>query len=329
MLAMLADYQAGGPVADLLAGWPRTVHSDVVGLRLAGALHYAVLSGRDEALAAAYPGANPDWSMDHVWPIARDYLARDEAFVREFIKSAPQTNEVNRSLILLPGFLELAARFEVPMHLLELGASAGLNQNWDRYNYRTNAWAWRKAGGDASKVTLEADWCGPVPDFLDAVPDVVSRAACDLNPVDVDDEAQALRLQSYVWPDQPNRMKRLAAAIALAQETGVNLQPGDAADWAEAKLARRAKTGLTVLFHSVFLQYPPADVQARILAAIEQAGREATPDAPFAWLCYEAEAYFGDDKTSRLMQAQLKVWPGGEAKTYARSDGHVMVVAGF
>jgi hypothetical protein len=137
--------------------------------------------------------------------------------------------------------------------LLELGASAGLNQNWDRYNYRTAGW--QRQG--TSNVLIETDWDGPPPQHLPAAPVIRSRAACDLGPLDLSDPAQALRLRSYVWPDQPERLARLDAAIALARETDVKVDRADAAEWLEAKLANRRSDGMTVIYHSVFLIYPP------------------------------------------------------------------------
>ena len=175
-------------------------------------------------------------------------------------------------------------------------------------------------------VQLETEWCGPAPAHLDATPEIASRAACDISPIDIRDDDQALRLQAYVWADQPHRLERLRRAITLARQTGVNLEQADAAEWLETRLGERPKSGLTVLFHSVFLHYPSPDIRARILAIIAKTGREATDSAPFAWLCYETEAYFGGPKGSGRMAAQLKVWPGEEACIYGRSDGHVMAV---
>lgn len=322
MHAMLADYEAGGIVAELLTDWPNSIQRDAVGLRLAAALHFAVLTGRDAALAAAYPAADPDWTMGKIWPVAARYMQGDQAFVYAFIQSAPQTNEVNRSLILAPGFLDLAARYNQPLHMLELGASAGLNQNWDHYAY--DAGAWQRPGN--SDVVLKTEWNAPIPKNLDATVQIASRAACDLNPIDVMDDDQALRLQSYVWPDQPHRLRRLQAAIALARQTGLNLEKADAADWLEKRLCNRPKTGLTVVYHSVFLHYPPMAVQARIRDAIQKTGAAATKDSPFAWLCFEAEAYFGGLKASGKMVSRLQTWPGGDVQTYGSSDGHIMTV---
>jgi hypothetical protein len=132
-----------------------------------------------------------------------------------------------------------------------------------------------------------------------------------------------LRLKCYTWPDQTERLQRLDAAIALAQKTDVRVDAADAEDWLRRKLAERPQFGPTIVFHSVFLIYPPREKIEAIQALIAQAGAEATEQRPFAWLCYESEALFGGDKTSPMMYARLQTWPGGRVRWIAKSDGHV------
>ena len=313
------DFDADGPVHELCADWQGNPRKDALGLRIAGALHHAALDGTAPELAAEYPAARPDWDMDRVWPVARDWLTTNESHVRTFMQGPPQTNETRRAIILLPGFLELAHRYARPMHLLELGASAGLNQNWDRFAY--DGGNWQRPGRSA--VTIRSDWSGPPPAHLDAVPDVASRAACDLSPIDLSDPAAVLRLKCYTWADQSERLERLDAAIRLARETGVTVERADASEWVESRLAARPQDALTVVYHSVFLIYPPADKIRHIISAIETAGTAATDEAPLAWLCYESEALFGGDRTSPVMQARLRTWPGNDFRLIATSDGHV------
>lgn len=320
-----ADFEAGGPVAEICGDWPSNPRKDALGLRLAGALHYAVLSGAAPDLAAVYPSGATDWDMQQVWPVAKAWFAEHVAQVRDFIKSPPQTNETRRSIILLPGFLNLAARFEQPLHLLELGASAGLNQNWDKFNYQTETW--RRDG--ASDVTIQTDWRAPVPDHLDAELEIASRAACDLSPIDLTDPDQVRRLKCYTWADQPERLNRLDAAISLAQDSGTQVEAADALAWLKHRLANRPKTGVTVVYHSVFLIYPPREIIAEIMQAIRTAGADATPEAPLAWLSYESEALFGGDHSSPKMRARLETWPGNQVETYAESDGHVTYVDAY
>src|SRR5262249_6353908 len=130
MRAAARDLRDGGPVAAFIGDWTGNPLTDALMMRFAGALHAASLSGRDDRLAALYPDANSNANtrFEELWAAALDYLKRDEAWVRDFLKSPPQTNETRRSIAMLPGFLALARKG--PLHLLELGASAGLLQNW-------------------------------------------------------------------------------------------------------------------------------------------------------------------------------------------------------
>ena len=316
------DFAAGGPVADICRDWTGNPRKDALGLRLAGVLHHAVLTGAAPALAATYPAHVAEWKMEAVWAEARPWLAAHIPDVRSFIKSPPQTNETRRSIALLPGFLELAATYRMPMHLLELGASAGLNQNWDRFTY--DGGTWQRPG--ASDVTISTIWNGPEPAHLDAAPVIASRAACDLNPIDLTNEAALLRLKSYTWPDQAGRLARLDAAAELARHMGVRVEQADAVDWLAQKLTKRPSEGLTVIYHSVFLVYPSKEDVARMKRLIEEAGAAATETAPLAWLCFEPESLFGGDRASPRMQTRLQVWPGDEPRILNESDGHVTYV---
>ena len=317
-----ADYDAGGPIANICEGWTTNPRKDALGLRITGALHHAVLSGKAPELAADYPAQNPDWQMDKIWPLAKDWLAANIPHVQTFIHRPPQTNETRRSIALLPGFLKLSASTRKPFRLLELGASAGLNQLWDHYTYDGGSWHRNGAGS----VNISTDWQAPVPEHLDAEFTVDSRAACDLTPIDLSDPEARLRLISYTWPDQKERLDRLQSAIDLALSVNVHVEQADAAEWIERQLAEPVEDVLTIVYHSVFLIYPPRDQIARIMSAIQSAGERATEAAPLAWLCYESEALFGGDKTSPDMLTRLQTWPGADAEILLRSDGHVTKV---
>lgn len=314
---MGADLEAGGPVADLIGAWPTNPRADALSLRLAGALHAATLMGADPDLAAVYPAAQSDWRMEHVWPAARALLARERDWVGAFIQSAPQTNETRRTIALLAGLLNFAATHEGEIDTLEIGASAGLNLYWDRFGYETASWRW----GGASAVKIDTDWHGPPPPVTAAL-SVRNRAACDLNPLDINDAAQALRLRAYIWPDQPDRLVRFDGALALARGENVRVERADAADWIEQKLAARAEDRATIVYHSVFLQYPPREVRERIVGSIEAAGARATKAAPLAWVRLEPEALLDGVRDSPRMVADVISWPGGERRVLGHTDGH-------
>lgn len=303
------DLAVGGPVEGLLAPWagqdlPALINA-AVPLRLIAALHDLALSGDDPALAQAY-------AAGEVWPAARAAILREPARLAAFMDHEPQTNEVRRSACLLPGFLEIARATGLPLRCFEIGASAGLNQNWDRFHYVLGGAVW---GVPASPVQLDTDWTGPPPP-VEAPIRVLERAACDRRPVDLSDPIQRRRLMAYVWADQPERLARLAAAIQVAVAHGVAVERADAAEWT-ARRVRLATGAVTVLYHSSVWPYLPRETQASIAGTCAALGARATPDAPFAWLRKEPpdDDPIGDELT-------LTLWPGGETRTLAAVHPH-------
>ena len=319
---MASDYIARGPVYSLLHDWPTSPVADAIALRMTGALHGAALTGRDVPLMVAYKEANHgQLDMAALWPRARDFLAREPNWVRDYLKYAPQTNEARRSILLLVGFLHLAQQFNMDINMLELGASAGLNMNWDKFRYELDDWSW----GPASPVTLSTPWTGPAPP-TDAPLRIASRAGCDINSLDLEDETERTRLRSYCWTDVPGRLARLDGAIEIARAEGTQPEKSGAADWLERKLATRPTHGLTVVYHSIFLQYPPQSERERIETLMAQAGAKATSQAPLAWVRFEPETLLSGEPNILEPALETISWPGGQSKILARSNGHVTYV---
>ncbi|HEX5006107.1 MAG TPA: DUF2332 domain-containing protein [Hyphomonadaceae bacterium] len=312
------DIEAGGICEKLTRSWPGHPRADAVSLRLAGALHAAALTSRDAKLADEYPGERKSWSMDRVWPIARDFLEREEAWVRDFMKSPPQTNETARSTGLAAGFMWLAERSPQPFHMLELGASAGLNLNWDRFAYDYPAWGRDSVNGPNIPTRVD----GPAPRWRNI--EIASRAACDQNPLDAASAEDRLRLRAYIWADQTARMERLNAAIDLARSLGVKPDRADAGEWLKAKLSGELPLGTTVIYHSVFYQYPPREVRQAIRDAIEEAGERATADRRLAWVRFEPNAVIGGPVEPVRYVLNIVSWNAGRRseETLADVDPH-------
>lgn len=316
ILARIADdAEAGGPSAPLLSPWsgldPYALQQALPGIRLLGALNDLSLSGDDPELTAVFPKADRPIDVDAAWAAARRAMSREAERLAEFMAHEPQTNEPARAAMLLGGFLEAMRRTGLPLRCFELGASAGLNTNWDRFHYRLGDLAW---GDPESPVRLTPAWRGPAPQAAQVT--VAMRAACDRRPVDVADPAEARRLLAYAWPDQFERVARLKAAIGLALQTGVSVEAADAVEWTRTRIRPQAGT-LTVVFHSIFMQYLPPEGRAALAEAIGQHGAEATPDAPFAWLRMEPALPQIDNCTVRLT-----LWPGAEERVLANVHPH-------
>lgn len=295
----LPQVLADGPVADRVLGWtgdPSTA-ADSLPLRLCGALHALVLTGQAPDLARAYDGGVVDPAL------LRRVLDDHAETILSWLDSPPQTNEVARSAALIGAARFLSALSPLPLRLLELGASAGLNLNFDRYHLGTGE----------TGVVLTPEWRGAMPQGSVTV---ASRRGVDLNPLDPDRDG--LRLMAYCWADQHDRMARLRAALDLARRDPPQVDRGDAGAWLADRLAKPVPDRLTLVYHTVAAQYfPPATAQA-CTDALSQAGRTATPSAPVAHLRMEADGGEGAALDLTLWDGTRRDWSLGRADFHGR-----------
>ncbi|HET9820287.1 MAG TPA: DUF2332 family protein [Burkholderiaceae bacterium] len=311
--AALAEWHDdAGTLRALLPDWPGHAWADALPLRVAGVLHAMVLDGSAPALAALYPPQRTAFDPTTGALALRAALAAQRERVADYLRVAPQTNEIGRSAALLGGFAAVAQHTGLPLATLEIGASAGLNGLWPHCRFELGALAW---GDAASPVVVRSDWRGTPPALPPAIT-VASQAACDAAPLDLREPGVALRLASYVWPEHAERLARLRAAVALAQTRGVPVERADALDWCRRELAAARPGRATVLVHSVMWQYMAEATRAGLRECIDAAGARATREAPFAWLSFEPP---GGDAPFELA---LTLWPGGTRRVLARAQAH-------
>ncbi len=305
------DYAGGGIVADLFEGWEGNPILQAVVMRLMGAVHHLVLEGKAPDLARHYPSAGGKPQHPEVEDLFIATLHEHRDFVAERLRLGVQTNEVRRSAALLGGFLSVAADTQLPLRVLEIGASAGLNQLWDRYRYALGPHLW----GDAQREpVLTTDWRGPPP-ALDAPLRVASRRACDLAPVDLSDAASRRYLETFIWPDQPERRERFEQAADAVVAEGVRIDRSAALPWLEARLAEPAAGVATVLFHSIVWHYIDPEEQQGIEALMERVGEASDADKPLAWLRMEGRSF-------TTCELRLRVWPTGEDRLLGTCGFH-------
>lgn len=227
----------------------------------------------------------------------RGAITTRQATLSEVIRTGVvQTNETGRGLCwLLP---LLATRWKA-LHLVDLGASAGLNLVAD---YR----AYRLAGEEPDEALIDIGRGRPLQflvrcrgeiAFLQALgssepPAMVSRKGCDLAPFRLESPADELTLMSFVWGDQVDRLRRLREGIAALreverEESGLDLYAVDLPEDLDAFLRDRISFDdqrPVVLYNTYMTTYlgdKGASLRGRIDAwAIEQR-------RPVLWLQWE------------------------------------------
>src|SRR5262249_10916163 len=174
------DYEQRGPVRELLEPHTNDPRGSALALRMMGAVHRLALLGKVPELARYYPSCGGAPRLEPAWCAFRQILCGHIESLRELVMNSVQTNEVGRCGPLFGGFLLIVQRTGLPLRLLEIGASAGLNLNWDHYRYTWPGGAWGElSSGVLLRDVFTRDCLPPVCKVT-----IVERAGCDPNPID-------------------------------------------------------------------------------------------------------------------------------------------------
>jgi hypothetical protein len=308
MLAAAAEHRTGNraivALLDALEAYARP------GLHLSSALHYLALAG-DAELARHHPSTGGDGDARAAWHAARGIILSAPARLTPLLARIPQTNEAARSMPLLAACTFLAARFGMPLRLREIGASAGLNLRLDRFGYDGGAWRW---GDPRSALVLRNRIKAGRPAGLDTDLEIADRRGCDLHPLDATKEEDRLRLTSFVWPDQHERLERLRGALAVARTLPVTIDEESYATWLPRE-GRTVEGCVTAVIHTVVEEHFSPQAKAGLAERIAYCRAAASTNAPFARVSMELDG--------RVYRTSVQIWPGPSAPvTVCLSDGH-------
>ncbi len=263
LLALAAQRQQGQPAPNMLFG----------------AVQYLLLRGVEHPLAAHYPIlAGPAPPPGEALPPFRAFCLEHRERIAELVATRrTQTQVVRRCTCLLPVFGLVHREAAAPLALIDVGASAGLNLNFDRYAYRYRR-AGRKVlrwGSEAARVDLEADLRGPgaLPEPPRDIP-VVNREGIDLNPIDLADPDELLWLRALIWPEHVERHAQLGDAAAELEGSPIRLHRGDASRDLPHLLGRVPAEAALVVYSTIALYQVPREGRRQIRAVLEAQSQE-------------------------------------------------------
>lgn len=228
LFGLIADWMDADTGADPLVGWLMRASlgrsSFDVPLVLMAGLHREVLQGSANVseLARCFPtagGAVPVEDAALAKALRSALLATQPQLEQCLRTETVQTNETGRGLCWL---LPVCYPRWAAVHLIDLGASAGLNLVADQRRYRLVTQLGQPlldlSPDSACPPQLTARCEGPFhPPPVAALPRLLSRTGCDLQPFLLNSPADELMLASFVWGDQVERMTSLRQGIAAMQ----------------------------------------------------------------------------------------------------------------
>jgi hypothetical protein len=243
------------------------------------ALHDLALAGGAPALAAAYAAGDGDAAAS----AAIDTLVgMTDSVVAIVARRQTRTNETGRCAVLYPAVAEAARRVGADtVGLIDVGCSAGLNLQVDRVGITYGNG--QSLGDPSSPVQLSCSIVGDRPIPTRAMPEVVARVGVDVDPLDVTDPEDARWLRACLWPDQPERLARLEAELALAATAPPLLLRGDPVEVLPDALARVPTDALAVVTTTWALSLFPLERRLRFLHRLD----EAAAGRAVAWVSAE------------------------------------------
>lgn len=256
-------------VRDLLLEAPREQRLPVL---LFAVIHHLLLSGAEHRLGRWYPtvGGRADADGDP-YDDFRDFaLGRRSQVVELLATRSTQTNEIGRCSVLRPAWAVVAEEVQVPLGLVELGSSAGLNLLLDQWAYSYSPDGPRY-GDPAIDVLVEAESRGvDLPPLGPA--DLGSRVGIDLHPISVGDDEAVRWLLACVWPEQLSRFQRLEAAIEVARTWPLRLVAGDIVATLPSIAGDTPMDQHLAVQNSWVLSYLPSDARGRLVSVFEEIG---------------------------------------------------------
>lgn len=287
-----------------------------------GAVHHLLLSGIDHPLAHYYPSVVGDQALAPSG-VAAEFLSFCRQYKAEITKTLQtrlvQTNQVQRSLALRLGLSVIAQALPAPVHLIEVGTSAGLNLRFDRYGYQVGG---QYFGDRSSTVQIQAELYGtkPLPN-LSVLPEIASVQGVDLNPIDARDLDAVSWLEALVWPENRAQRALLAAALAVVAADPPPIKAGDAIDVLSEVGAQLPAGQPRVVFHAATRMHVPEERLGDFDAAIEALG----DNAPLWWLSVEGSNPLPQRRAAPALPGAglLLRHPDGSTQTIAVVNGHL------
>lgn len=237
------------------------------------AVNFLVLAEPLAPLASYYPYLHPDEAppFSEAYRYFRAFVHAHREELRMILPTARlQTNEVTRCANLLPAFsLAYQRGGYQPLHMLEIGCSAGLNLLWHQYQYRYGSIV---VGDPTSPVQITCEiQGGSLPPLPEKLPHVANCQGIELCPRDIGDAEDMRWVRAAIWPEEVGRHRLLDAAIAFARQEGVSLHKGDACDLLPKLLATISDDQTAVVWSSFAVNQGPIEVKECIDSQIVEA----------------------------------------------------------
>lgn len=260
--------------ADLLALAAHAAPGQPPAFHLLSAVHFLLLSGIDHPLARHFANLTPaPEAAEKAYGPFRSFCFDYADEIREILASRTvQSTSVERAVFALMALDHLYRQVNAPLHLIEIGCSAGLLMLFDKYHYDFGKFG--TVNTPEAAVRVDARLHGPFARAASGIPPVASRVGVDLQPVDAAAEVERRWLLALIFPEWLNRQRNLDVALDLAARSKLRILQGDANELLPGLLAQTPDP--VCVFHSMCLYYFGSQAQERFDHQLRQSSRGRT-----------------------------------------------------
>lgn len=279
-------------------------------------VHFLLLGNSDHPLTAYYPSLNGFENKALPFALFKEFcLSHAQEIITLQQTKIVQTNAINRTAYLLPIIFSLFER-GISINIVDIGASAGLNLNFDQYAYQ---YINGKRFG-RSPVIIESEIRGGKLPKIEPAIRINRKTGVDQNPLDLHLEENARWLQALIWPDRKNRFERMEQAIALAKRVDIHLVQGYSAEDFKTILLQQEKDLPLVVYHTHVLYQFTAEGRTQFRQMLDEIGSERD----LYYLAAEAASILPYDYGMSGILVELTTYKQGtkNSRLMARTNGH-------
>jgi hypothetical protein len=177
------------------------------------AVHYLLLKNEDESLAKYYPSIQRSPITEIPFDLFKAFCLDNRHELKQIISTRiVQTNVISRCAYLMPIFLKLIKEEGRPTTVIDIGTSAGLTLNFDKYEYWYSG---QKVYGESSVLVKSNIIESPIPQVYPIL-QPIQKIGIDQNPIDPTDKDEVLWLKALVWADHLERFVAIDEALKLS-----------------------------------------------------------------------------------------------------------------
>jgi hypothetical protein len=189
-----------------------------------GAIHYLLLKNQDAHLAKYYPSIQREAVTKIPFDLFRAFCLDNKIGIEKIISTRiVQTNVISRCSYLMPIFSKIIAEENNPTTIMDIGTSAGLTLNFDKYEYWYNG---QKVFGESNVLVKSTTVESSIPKIY-PISQPIQKIGIDQHLIDPTDKDEILWLKALVWPDQVERFVALDEALKLSDLKSIKFIQGD------------------------------------------------------------------------------------------------------